>query len=387
MGNIIDYIQWRGDITMEKSGFNDVDALIFTQLAYVPFPKCMFDRFDDGITIGEAADIFFEKNELTEEEKKTTLMTNTLRILAEMQHSKRFSGLKLIDYAEKYDVESTLQFGAVTVRIDRNTYFVAFRGTDDTITGWEEDFRLCYMTPVKAQIEAVRYLKDVCGRHYGKVYVGGHSKGGNLSVYSVMKQGKRIRGRVKTIYNFDGPGFLESVANSREYTDVLEKVRTYMPQNSVVGMIMYQKDDYTVVHSTNKGFMQHVVLSWELVGTEFITEPELSESSIIFNEACKKWVNEISPKDREQFIGTVFQVLRANNADTISDFTENIPASINASIKSFAGLDKTTKRMVKSVVMQIIRLATRTINEEKKSRIEEKKNKNDGKSELKRRQA
>ena len=98
-------------------------------------------------------------------------------------------------------------------------------------------------------------------------------------------------------------------------------------------------------------------------------------------------MNENSPKDREQFIGTVFQVLRANSADTISDFTENIPASINASIKSFAGLDKTTKRMVKSVVMQIIRLATRTINEEKKSRIEEKKNKNDGKSELKRRQA
>lgn len=379
MGNIIDYMQWRGDITMEESGFNVIDALIFTQLAYVPFPKCMYDRFNEGITIEEAADIFFMENNLTGEQKNTTLMINTSRVLSAMKHSRRFSGLKLVDYAEKYDTRNALQFGALTVRIDRNTLFVAFRGTDDTITGWEEDFRLCYMTPVVAQTEAVEYLKNTCNTHNGKVYVGGHSKGGNLSVYASMKQGKRIRNRIKAIYNFDGPGFLQSVVDSKEYNDILGKVQTYMPQNSVVGMIMYQKDDYTVVHSTNKGLMQHVVLSWELVGTGFITEKELSESSIVFNEACKKWVSEIPTDDREKFISIVFQILRANNADTISEFTENMLVSLNASIKSYAGLDKTTRQMVRKVVLQIIRLTTRTISEEKKEKKE-------GKRELKRKE-
>lgn len=373
MGNIIDYIQWRGDISMDESGFNDIDALIFSQLAYVPFPECMYDRFESGITIKEAAEIFFEKNGLSDEQKKTTLMVNTFRILSEMQHSRRFSKLKLIEYAEKYDEKSTLQFGAVTVRIDRNTCFVAFRGTDDTITGWEEDFRLCYMTPVEAQTEALAYLRNVCARHAGKIYIGGHSKGGNLSVYSAMKQGKRIQNRIKAIYNFDGPGFLQDVADSQEYRNIVGKVKTYMPQNSIVGMIMYRKDDYTVVHSTNKGLMQHVALSWELVGTEFITEKKLSESSIIFNEACKKWVSEIPAAEREKFISIVFQILRANDAGTIAEFTENKLASVNAGVKSYAGLDKTTRQMVRKVVMQIIRLTTKTINEEKKGRKEEKR--------------
>ena len=37
MANMLDYIDWRGDITIHQSGINDVDCLIMAQISYMNF--------------------------------------------------------------------------------------------------------------------------------------------------------------------------------------------------------------------------------------------------------------------------------------------------------------------------------------------------------------
>ena len=37
MANLMDYLDWRGDLTLEISPFNEVDALILAELSFVDF--------------------------------------------------------------------------------------------------------------------------------------------------------------------------------------------------------------------------------------------------------------------------------------------------------------------------------------------------------------
>lgn len=365
MGNILDYVDWRGDITMDRSGFNAIDGLIMSQLAYVPFDGIVKKGFSAPMKIAKAArryDKVFEN----QDKIKSLLMINSHSVLMKIAEADRFKELKLFNYVQKYDKEESKQFGAVTVELSEGLYVVAFRGTDDTLAGWEEDFKLCYMTPVAAQIEAERYLRAVFKRLDGKIYICGHSKGGNLAVYSAMMLNGEYGHRIAGILNYDGPGFLQDIVERQEYKSIIPRIGTYMPQGSMVGMIMYHDENYTIVHSVEKGFQQHVALSWEVLGNSFVRDTDFDRRSIIFNRACKKWISEICPEQREQFISIVFRILKSGEADTITDFTANIMASMNSVIKSYSELDKTTRRMIRSIIKQMIKLGTRTISENKR---------------------
>ena len=37
MANLLDYLDWRGDLTLDKSPFNEVDNLILAELSFVDF--------------------------------------------------------------------------------------------------------------------------------------------------------------------------------------------------------------------------------------------------------------------------------------------------------------------------------------------------------------
>lgn len=44
MGNIMDYIEWRGDLPFTQSEFNDVDNLILACFSYSILAGCFRDR-------------------------------------------------------------------------------------------------------------------------------------------------------------------------------------------------------------------------------------------------------------------------------------------------------------------------------------------------------
>lgn len=368
MANLMDYMDWRGDITLEQDGFNAIDALIMSQLSYVDFEN-VGEGFDAPVSIEDASAEYLRLCDNPDDMLDSQELTEGQRTLIKMRRCERYRHLKLVCYSQKFSEKKAMQFGAVTVLLDDGSCCVAFRGTDGTITGWEEDFNLCYMMPVASQVEADRYLAELMKNYKGRVYICGHSKGGNLAIYSTFHRSEDEIGRINKVYSFDGPGFMRDVVESREYLQIKPRIESYLPQSSIVGMIMYNGDDYNIVHSDAHGIMQHFVLSWNLIGRKFVPDEQLKDVSVVFNSACRKWIDEISPKERRQFIHIVFRILKAPNAGSFSEYSSNLIKTANSIIKSYGSLDKTTRRMVKRIVAQMLKMSRESLSEH----IDEKK--------------
>ena len=57
MANLMDYLDWRGDLTLEISPFNEVDALILAELSFVDFDGIVPPpELGRGLPLNEAAE-------------------------------------------------------------------------------------------------------------------------------------------------------------------------------------------------------------------------------------------------------------------------------------------------------------------------------------------
>jgi hypothetical protein len=231
MQNMMDYLEWRGDLTFEQDGFNEVDNLIMSSLAYLEF---------DGIVSSEVnlnavslSDI--EKQNSSRIDAFVQLSHNPFfKRLPELFHkaaqSQRYRDVKLSGYVNEINQKQSEQFSAVVFSINSGLHFIAFRGTDDTIVGWKEDFQMSFRDVVPAQKQAVAYLNRVCPQLEGKLYAGGHSKGGNLAVYAAAYADRETSDRLIAIYNDDGPGFQSKVIQSTGYRRILGRICTLLPR-------------------------------------------------------------------------------------------------------------------------------------------------------------
>lgn len=372
MADVRDYLDWRGDLSFKADAFNEIDALILSQFAYLDFTGIIKEGFELALPMKEIGKRYFAAHGPEESKNLTILLSNCEGITRKMILSDRFKRLYAFNYVDKYDSEESIQFSAVTIKIDNKKLFVAFRGTDDSLAGWQEDFKLCYMTPVQAQLEAVEYLKEVCEWWDGEVILGGHSKGGNLAIYATMQLEEHLQAKVTQIYSFDGPGFLKDIVETEAYKRVIDRTITFLPQGSYVGMIMYNTGVMKVVKSTNKGFMQHAPVSWQIRGKNF-ENSTIENYSLLFNECTKNWVDKIDSDKKEQFINSVFYLLKSGEMETFTEMSTEIPQVINRILRSYAELDKETKKMMRSIMMEAIKIGTITI---KQNRIDGRKEEN-----------
>lgn len=351
MANIMDYIDWRGDITFSQSSFNEVDNLIFAQLSYVDFgdivPSC---NSNDFITVEDASNKFFSMYSEKEILKQVSFTRMSPFLLKKMASSKRYRDVKLSKYVNRVDKKLETQFSAIVISLDKDTVYVAYRGTDNTIVGWKEDFNMSFMDVVPAQIEAVDYLNGVITNNNKKVILGGHSKGGNLAMYAGSKCNGNIKERIVEIYNNDGPGFNSVVVSSDDYKSVLHLVKTIIPQSSIFGMLLDHKDDYTVVKSTENGLMQHDAFSWEVIGTHFIYVEDVSSDSSFINSTVRDWLEMVDPKERERFINSLFNVLEECGIHTTKDFTVNKMDNVVFALKSMKDMSPETKEVLSKTV-------------------------------------
>ncbi len=365
MENYMDYIDWRGDITFDMCPFTEIDGLIFSQLAYIEFDERLVPEAGDEeeMTLRNLGKAYFNGKVNGE-----NFVPGSDELLKAMIKCDRFKNIGVMSYVSEFDAEKTEQFGAITVRISDGTYVVAFRGTDATISGWEEDFKLCYMCPVVSQTRSAEYLRKVMNKLDGTFYLVGHSKGGNLAVYSSMEQKKSNIKRIRAIYNYDGPGFLQDIVDSEKYKNIMPKVQSFMPQSSIVGTIMYHNEDFTIIQSDKRGIAQHNAINWQMRGKSFKTLDKFQNASIIFSEANKAWINEIDRKRRAEFIDIVFRILKAGS-DTVTGFSEDFPKVMNNMLRSFNNLDRDTKRMIRTTVRQMILLYSKTVTTSLRGRI------------------
>lgn len=321
MGTLFDYVAWRGDLTFSQAPFNEVDSLIFALLSYVEYKGIVSEQHSaDPISLQAVANGFFARNP---NPKKVSIglivPKEIIRLLWAVKGSRRFRQVGMNAYVNKIDLEAQMQFSAVTFLLETGDRVVAFRGTDDTIVGWKENFNMSFMEVVPAQRHAVAYLNQAAGFAKGKLYVTGHSKGGNLAVYSSMHAEKTIRARIAGVWNHDGPGFRDNILHDPDYLEIKPQIKTLLPQSSLVGMLLEHEEDYTVVKSRQKGFLQHNGLTWDVKGGAFVRVKNLSAESRRTDKTAKKWIESMTLEQREQFCEALYRILSSDHALTLTD--------------------------------------------------------------------
>ncbi|MDO4651080.1 MAG: DUF2974 domain-containing protein [Eubacteriales bacterium] len=290
MGNLTDYIHWRGDLSFSTDPFNEVDNAALCLLSYVNFDRLLPLVGNSFLTLKELCSHFFDRYTEQELEQDKTSTGFAPFLMKEMAQSVRFQEILVGNYVNYIEPGRSLQMSAITVLLPDGTIFIAFRGTDNRILSWKEDFFLA-AGEVSAQIEAVRYLNAV-GRKYPEkqIRVGGHSKGGHMAVYAAANCDADIRERIVKIYNNDGPGFRSEFLESPEYKSVYDRIYRIIPEKSVVGMLLEDRSEPIIVKGTGKGIMQHNGMSWQVLGNRFERVDRLNDTSVTFDAAMTNWL-------------------------------------------------------------------------------------------------
>lgn len=350
MANLFDYLDWRGDLRLEDSPFCEVDAMILARLSYLPFERTSLAGGSE-LTVKAAAAEILSLPEI----ETALLLRDDLRFLRALSASRRFRSLALFGQENETCVEAQTQFSAIGVRLSPKRSHLSFRGTDNTLIGWKEDLDMGFVCPVPAQSQAVRYLEKMAAAHPGEITLGGHSKGGNLAVYAAAFCREEIQSRIRAVYNYDGPGFDDGVLQSEGYQRVCARVKTYVPQSSVVGMLLGHREKTVTVHSDNQGLTQHDLYSWEVARNRFVTLRSVTQSSRFVDQTLKHWLGELSREQRELFVDAVYTVLRDTNASTLREMGERRWESAMRMLRSFTNLDPLTRRAAMTAVGMLLK--------------------------------
>lgn len=341
MPNLMDYLEWRGDLTFRESPPNEVDNLIFSLLSYVDLDGIVPSNHKGGATVREAAaEYFFTHPEYAAHPLGLIIPADILTLFRRMAHTRRFRDLVLSGYVNEISEERETQFSAVTVRLPDEGIFVAFRGTDDTIVGWKEDFKLSILEEVPAQTMAAEYLNRLDLTPDAKLYIGGHSKGGNLAVWGAVHAEERVRDRIRTVFSNDGPGFSEGTVTSEAYKALAPRIRVYLPEDSLVGLLLEHDESYTVVKSNRKGLFQHDGLSWEVMGGSFLRAEALSLKGIHNDTVVRERIDSMTRGERQEFIRLVFNLLESTGAKTLTDLHHGGTKIALSMVKTYRELPK-----------------------------------------------
>lgn len=359
--DIFDYVRWRGDLTFYNAPPTSIDALILSQLSYLNFNGIVKSKFSSRITLSQAATIF-EKDDF-ENRKKLGVLINpkTVDLLFACAKTKRYANLTLCGFVDTLSPKEEEQFSALTFINSGKKYpfaFCSFRGTDDSIIGWKEDFNLAYKESVKAQKDAHSYLTSAVKalRRY-PVYCGGHSKGGNLAVYAGAKLAERLQKRLRGVFNFDGPGFLREVIREKDFYLVFEKTNSYFPQESIVGMLFEHDAKYYTVKSRGKHLQQHDPFNWETDAQEFVLCKDVEKTSIFFNTVFNDWYLRMPEEKRKEVVEVVFTTILSTNAKTYSELAENWGKTGLKILKSFSKFDREIRESAFDTAIQFLKLA------------------------------
>ncbi len=374
MASLFDYLDWRGDLTFEEAEFNEIDSLILAWLSYAALDGIvpMECSETDTITIKEAAVQFLKTHDVEKILRETVSSTKTsVLLLQKLAETRRFKELLLTGFVNKIDYMHETQFCAMTVLLYRNRSVIVFRGTDEHLISWKEDFNMSFLPVIPAQNMALSYLENVADSIPGKLFVCGHSKGGNLAVYAGVRASYRARRKILEIYNHDGPGFYDLNGLGDAFEEMLPKIHSYVPETAVVGMLLERVGEHVVVKSNGKGLSQHDAMSWEVLGPHFVTVDSVSDTSRTLNTILKNWLKEISMEERENFVDTLYKILEATQARSLDDLNAEKGRIANVMLKEINGLEKETRSMLGKTIATLFKEGNQVI----KNNISSNKNK------------
>lgn len=355
MANIRDYLAWRGDVPFDIDPFNQVDALILCELVYAPFDGLIpGPGLKDKISISQLCKDFFEKYTKEELLARTALTKVAPFLMLDMVDSSRYGDMMLSGFVNEVDKDNQSQFSCCSFYLGDGTIFVAFRGTDDTLVGWKEDFNMCFSDGTGGQLKAVDYLNNNFAVTMKKLRIGGHSKGGNFAEYSSAFCQDQIKDSILEVYNFDGPGFITELLSTKSYKSIINRVHKFIPKESIIGMLMHTKANTLVVASDAKGINQHDPMSWQVLKNKFVIEDEIASSSVLIDEVIKKWAVQFDYETRALFGEIFFASLQSSGATMLSQITSKKVRSIATITKEIQSLDSDNQALVIDVLLKLV---------------------------------
>ena len=353
MAEMFDYLRWRGDIPFSQVRVNNVDSLIFSVLAYVHFDGFVSGEINDPIPLRDVVRDMLMLPHL----KDRVRVEHDVELLKAAAATERFGAVGVTFYQSTFIPQEETQFAAVTFLLDDGTAFLAFRGTDNTLVGWKEDFNMTFQESVPAQRLAREYVEYFASLSNAPLRLGGHSKGGNLAVYAGAKSELAVQDRILGVYNHDGPGFTQQMMTDSGYLRIVPKVKTFVPQSSVIGMLLEHEEPYTVIRSKSVGLMQHDPYSWEMMGGDFIKLEELNADSRFLDKTFKSWLAGMSVQERSAFFDAVFDLLMMEHANRPRDVMR--PQNIRALLKGLQ-MDEPRRKLIASVLLELVEAAKQT---------------------------
>ncbi len=352
IANIFDYLYWRGDLALNAAPFNEVDALILARLAYVPFEASGMAEATDARTLRDVLEELLALPEI----EALVLYREDLNLMRALSASARFRNMGLARYVNQFDPETQKQFAAITVELEPERHFVAFRGTDDTLVGWKESFNMCFTCPVPAQKSALDYLEAVAADTTGPLLMGGHSKGGNVAMYAASFAAPATRARIERVYNFDGPGFDKAIVERPAYQEMRGRMNTYVPQSSIVGLLLEHEEDFTIVRSSRRlNLLQHNIYYWSIDRDRLEYLDHVTSGSRFINRTLKGWLADLDVEQRENVIDALYAVLANTDAQTLRDLDDRRVKSAIRIVTSLGDLDEDTRKLIYEALLILFR--------------------------------
>ena len=344
MKNIIDYA--KNELrTFNEKKFNSIDSLILSQISYIVLDGLVnnIDGTNEAITFKDLlkAEFFYKMFNTIPYSKSTK------ELLFHISANPRFRDIKINYYISKIDKFSEKQFSATTFILDNTYAYVAFRGTDYSIVGWKEDFNMAFITPIPSQLEGVKYLNTIAKLIPHRLYVGGHSKGGNIAVYASMNCEPDTLERIEVIFSHDGPGFRADIIESNNFKKIQNKINKTIPYSSLIGMFLENHEEYNIVKSNKfSGLKQHDPLSWEIKNSDFIYLEKISQSSKYTYKALHKWLSEVDNEKRKIFIDALFSIFTSTKEENFIEISKNLREYMPLMIYSIKNMDKEIKSLI-----------------------------------------
>jgi hypothetical protein len=343
--NITDFIRQKGELTFEQYKFTEADAASLALLSYFTFET-------SGKTLkeaeGAALHSFAKPYRLKLLTDELLQPQESIEFGALIFNSNRYKDVVLKRYLIEDSPEDKIQYASMVFELEKNVYAICYRGTDLTLYGWEESF-LIAAGEIPSQRRSLDYLVKTVSElpEEAKIYLIGHSKGGNFASYAFINAPLEVQKRIHKLYDLDGPGFHDDPYSQEKFLRIKKKVRKFLPFDSMVGTLLCDYKGYQVVSSVGKnGLEEHSLFNWQLSSDgRFIRLPSLSKTSMAFDKAFDQWGKEMPTEKRSQYIISLFEFLEACGVKQLTDLTEGLGRNRKRIIEEYRKSGKKERKL------------------------------------------
>lgn len=362
MTTFLKYVERYQDLTFTEKSPNEVDVLILNELVYFPLENFVVNalNLEDGLTLEELAFQFAPYADLFRATNWVLTTQDRIDLLYLIAKTPRYHDVKLFGFREQIDLEIELQFAAVSFLIPMGSHdkiLAAFRGTDDSLIGWKEDANMSFQVEVPSQHVAKLYLNHLATLTEQNLLVSGHSKGGNLAIYASSFVPLSVQERIDAIYSFDGPGMHLDTLETSDYENIQNRINFYVPEDSIVGMMLEHTVKPTVIKSRKLGFAQHLVTNWLIEDDHLMRSGDVSASSLLVRQILREWTAQYTVAELEFFVNQGFDLLFQTGAKSLVEITNHKLKFIKLFTDKMSQIDPSARQTIDEQFADLFRIA------------------------------